>query len=102
VYRRSARQGLSLSFDVSKLPYVGLWLCYGGWPEDSVQPRQYAIAIEPTVAPCNTLAEAQHASSAITLGAGESFGWEIRFKATAPGISFAQFCSLAQAPGCGV
>ena len=93
VYRGSVRQGLTLSFDVGKLPFIGLWLCYGGWPENSVKPRQYAVAIEPTVAPYNTLAEAQQGGSAITLGAGESFGWEIGFKASAPGISFAEFSS---------
>lgn len=97
VYRGSARQGLTLSFDVGKLPYLGLWLCYGGWPDDAAEPRQYAVAIEPTTAPCNTLAKAQNAGSAVTLGAGESFGWEIRLQATAPGMSFAKFCSLSQA-----
>ncbi len=52
-----ARVGLRLRvrFDPAATPYLGLWLCYGGWPEDG-QERQRAIALEPTTAPTDALA----------------------------------------------
>ena len=96
VYRCSVRQGLTLSFDALKLPYLGLWLCYGGWPDKGAEPRQSAVAMEPTNAPCNTLAEAQRTGSALRLGAGESIRWDIRFRVSVAGMSFATFCALSQ------
>ena len=53
------RPGINLSltvrFDPAKTPYLGLWLCYAGWPEGSC-PKQVAIALEPTNAPSDSLA----------------------------------------------
>lgn len=67
------------SFNSKRLPYLGLRLCYGGWPSDGEEPLQYAVALEPTTSACNTLAKAQQTNSAISLKAGETYDWEIRF-----------------------
>jgi galactose mutarotase-like enzyme len=98
IYRSSHRQGIKMTFELDKLPYLGLWICYGGWPENSTQPLQYAVALEPTTAPCGTLDEALRQNLAITLGVGESFAWEIRFQVTAPDISFEEFSSSGRSP----
>ena len=82
IVRRATDQVLSVTFDTCRLPYLGLWICHGGWPDQGTGPRQYAVALEPTTSGCNTLAEAQTAGSAITLGSGASFDWEIRFVIT--------------------
>jgi hypothetical protein len=79
IYREASGQVLEVSFDTSRLPYLGLWLCYGGWPGDGDEPRQYAVALEPTTSPCNTLANAQRTNTAISLTAGETYDWEILF-----------------------
>jgi galactose mutarotase-like enzyme len=79
IYREASGQVLEVSFDTSRLPYLGLWLCYGGWPGDGDEPRQYAVALEPTTSPCNTLASAQRTNTAISLTAGETYDWEILF-----------------------
>jgi len=86
LYRASAGQGIIVSFDTAQLPYLGLWLCYGGWPDPGVEPLQYAVALEPTLAPCGTLLEAQRANLAYVLGPGESLEWSITFQITVPGI----------------
>ncbi|HKS72239.1 MAG TPA: hypothetical protein VJQ82_03520 [Terriglobales bacterium] len=51
IYRASIGQGLTVRFNPRQLPYLGLWLCNGGWPEDAARARQYAVAFEPTAAP---------------------------------------------------
>jgi galactose mutarotase-like enzyme len=85
IYRAEAQQMLTVSFDVERLPCLGLWICYGGWPDQGAGPKQYAVALEPTTSACNDLAEAQRLGSAVTLAAGQSFDWEIRFEIGAPG-----------------
>lgn len=77
--RQASGHVLEVSFDRKRLPYLGLWLCYGGWPSDGTEPLQYAVALEPTTSPCNTLAEAQQTNTAISLKAGEMYDWEILF-----------------------
>jgi galactose mutarotase-like enzyme len=79
IYREASAQVLEVSFDTERLPYLGLWLCYGGWPSDGAEPRQYAAALEPTTSPCNNLVNAQRTNTAISLKAGERCDWEIRF-----------------------
>jgi galactose mutarotase-like enzyme len=80
IYRRAAGQTLDIWFDPQRLPYLGLWLCYGGWPDGGSGPRQYAVALEPTTSACNTLSAAERSGSAVTLDAGKTFDWEIRFR----------------------
>ena len=42
-------------FDPVPVNYLGLWLCYGGWPERE-GPKQMCVAVEPTTAPRDSLA----------------------------------------------
>jgi galactose mutarotase-like enzyme len=79
IYREASAQVLEVSFDTERLPFLGLWLCYGGWPDDSDGPRQYAVGLEPTTSPYNNLSNAQRANTAISLKAGETYDWEILF-----------------------
>ena len=46
--------GVTFRFDPRATPYLGLWLCYGGWPERGE--RQMCVAMEPTTAPTDALA----------------------------------------------
>jgi galactose mutarotase-like enzyme len=85
IYREASGQVLELSFDSERLPFLGLWLCYGGWPNEGNGPFQYAVALEPTTAPCNTLSKAQQISADISLDPGEIFDWEILFSVREPG-----------------
>ena len=53
-------------------PYLGLWICYGGWP-DRPGTKQTCVALEPATAPVDSLAETGPWSR--TLAPGESFSW---------------------------
>jgi galactose mutarotase-like enzyme len=44
-----------VTFDVAATPYLGLWICYGGWPERP-GPKQMCVAMEPSTAPVDSLA----------------------------------------------
>lgn len=84
ILRGATGQVLEVAFDPRQLPYLGLWLCYGGWPDQGTGPKQYAVALEPTTSGCNSLTEAQVMGSAIDLDPGASYQWEIRFAISQP------------------
>ncbi len=46
---------LTVRFDARITPYLGLWLCDGGWPATGER-RQTCVALEPTTAPTDSLA----------------------------------------------
>ncbi len=73
-----ARVGLRLRvrFDPAATPYLGLWLCYGGWPEDGPM-RQRAIALEPTTAPVDALATTGEWSRILQPGATAYWPMEV-------------------------
>ncbi|MGC2617125.1 MAG: hypothetical protein WA354_24030 [Terracidiphilus sp.] len=54
--RPSAGVRLRVKFDAAATPYLGLWICYGGWPERP-GPKQMCVAFEPATAPVDSLAE---------------------------------------------
>jgi galactose mutarotase-like enzyme len=63
---------IRVRFDPAATPYLGLWICYGGWPEQP-GPKQNCVALEPSTAPVDSLALAGPWSR--TLAPGESFAW---------------------------
>jgi galactose mutarotase-like enzyme len=70
--RPSAGVRIQVSFDPSATPYLGLWICYGGWPERP-GPKQVCVALEPATAPVDSLAITGPWSR--TLGPGEWSIW---------------------------
>ncbi len=91
LFRRSVGQGVIVSFDSSRLPYLGIWLCFGGWPVAGAEPKQFAVALEPTTAPCNTLSDSERAGLAIKLAPGCSLEWKLRVDLTLPGLTYQGF-----------
>jgi galactose mutarotase-like enzyme len=53
--RVSAGLRIRVTFDATATPYIGLWICYGGWPEKP-GPKQVCVALEPSTAPVDSLA----------------------------------------------
>jgi galactose mutarotase-like enzyme len=53
--RPSAGVRIKFSFNAAATPYLGLWLCYGGWP-GRPGPKQVCVALEPATAPVDSLA----------------------------------------------
>lgn len=71
------RAGLRIrfQFDTVATPYLGLWICYGGWPEKP-GPKQVCVAMEPSTAPVDSLAVT--GPWARELAPGESFSWPMQ------------------------
>lgn len=63
---------LTVRFEPALTPYLGLWLCYGGWPDGPAK-KQVCVALEPTTAPVDSLAIAGPWSR--TLEIGETVTW---------------------------
>jgi len=63
---------LTVRFEPALTPYLGLWLCYGGWPGGAGK-QQVCVALEPATAPVDSLAIAGPWSR--TLEAGETVTW---------------------------
>ena len=70
--RPSVGLSLTVRFDPSLTPYLGLWLCYGGWPEGDGL-KQVCVAVEPATAPVDSLVESGPWSR--SLEPGETFTW---------------------------
>jgi galactose mutarotase-like enzyme len=70
--RPKAGVRIKVGFDAAATPYLGLWICYGGWPERPGA-KQMCVAMEPATAPVDSLAHTGPWSR--VLGAGESFSW---------------------------
>jgi len=63
---------LTVRFDPALTPYLGLWLCYGGWPEGSGA-KQFCVAPEAATAPVDSLAS--KGPWARSLDPGETVNW---------------------------
>ncbi|HEX5283812.1 MAG TPA: aldose epimerase [Bryocella sp.] len=85
IHRASTSEALEIAFSLDTMPYLGVWLCYGGWHDSEGQP-QYAVALEPTTSPWNTLAEAVANHAAPWLAAGSAISWHISFTVSGPPI----------------
>jgi galactose mutarotase-like enzyme len=70
--RPSAGVTIRVSFDPAATPYLGLWICYGGWPERPGS-KQMCVALEPCTAPVDSLAV--QGTWSRTLCPGEWFSW---------------------------
>jgi galactose mutarotase-like enzyme len=75
LHRRREGIQIRVGFDSVATPYLGLWLCYGGWPERE-GPKQMCVAMEPATAPVDSLAQTGEWSR--VLGPGERYAWHMR------------------------
>ena len=80
--RRTLKTRIEVSFDPQESPFLGLWLCYGGWPSDSAH-RQYCVALEPCMAPMDSLASASAKGYTRKLGAQQKYIWSIAIRVKA-------------------
>ena len=72
--RPKAGVRIKVGFDPVATPYLGLWICYGGWPERP-GPKQVCVALEPATAPVDSLAEKGPWSR--VLAPGDCFCWSM-------------------------
>lgn len=57
IYHPDKDESILFTSNAESTPYIGLWLCYGGWPEESEE-KHYTVAIEPTTSPTDSLKDA--------------------------------------------
>ncbi len=75
--RPAAGVRLTVRFDTALTPYLGLWICYGGWP-DADGLKQVCVAMEPATAPVDSLSRTGPWSR--TLDAGDTFTWPMELE----------------------
>jgi len=69
---------IELRFDPERSPYLGLWICYGGWPENGAR-RQQCIALEACTAEGDSLAVATKQGRARSLPSRAEHRWSLEF-----------------------
>jgi galactose mutarotase-like enzyme len=74
LYKPQANESITFSFDPELVPYLGLWICQGGWPEDRC-PGHHAVALEPSTSRFDSLAEAADHGDCLTLEPGGRRSW---------------------------
>jgi hypothetical protein len=96
LYRKRTGAGLILCFDPSALPFLGLWICSGAWPETGAK-KQYTVALEPTTSNVDSLASADQNGTSRSLVARERCQWrlELRLLEASSPLSFEAFCAQA-------
>ena len=77
IERPSVGLRITIRFSVTHTPYLGLWICYGGWP-DRPGPKQTCVALEPATAPVDSLAQTGPWSRSLAPGA--SFSWPMNIE----------------------
>lgn len=50
-------EGISFHFDPTIIPYLGIWICQGGWPSSRME-KQFTVALEPCTGRPDSLDEA--------------------------------------------
>lgn len=76
LYRADIDETLMFHFDPQKIPYLGLWLCYGGWPEWT-DDKHLTVALEPTNGRPDSLKEAVDRNECASLGPHQSTCWSL-------------------------
>lgn len=71
--------GIEFEWHGDEIPFLGLWLDYGGWPAGA---SQHQIAIEPTTAPTDDLVSAQTTGHERWLNPSESHTWTLSIRLT--------------------
>jgi galactose mutarotase-like enzyme len=90
-YDRASDESILFRFDLARTPYIGLWICQGGWPISEARDGRghYTIALEPCSGLPDSLAEAAKQSECLSLEAGGVERWwlEITLQPGMPVIS---------------
>lgn len=73
--------GLRFDWDGAELAALGVWLDYGGWPEEA---PLHQVALEPTTAAADDLVGAEAIGQARWLEPGKTHQWTVRLTLTDP------------------
>ncbi len=76
LYRRKLDTSIIFNFDERIIPYLGIWLCYGGWPKNNDNPA-YTIALEPTSGRPDSLSDGIKRNEASSIMPEEEKTWSL-------------------------
>jgi hypothetical protein len=74
------QEGITFRFDPRLVPFVGIWICQGGWPTSRAS-KHFTIALEPCLGRPDSLEEAAKRNECVVLGGGESLQWWMEIEA---------------------
>lgn len=72
-------EALTFTWNPAELPHLGLWLCYGGWPEDG-RPGHLTVALEPCTGLPDRLDQAMARRTCATLLPRGRAAWSLRLR----------------------
>jgi hypothetical protein len=78
-------EGIALRFDPQLVPYIGIWICQGGWPTSRTA-KHFTVALEPCSGRPDSLEEAIKRNECAVIRSLESMQWwmEIEVNRGAP------------------
>ena len=76
MYYPDSAESVSFHFDPAIGPYLGIWICEGGWPNP--EDGHYTAALEPCTSRADSLSEAIGRSECPQIRPGERKSWELR------------------------
>lgn len=76
LYRSRIKQGIAIHFHQAELPFLGVWVNAGAWPETAPD-RRLTVALEPATSNFDSLSEAEHDGMANRLAARARQNWTI-------------------------
>lgn len=79
IERKRLNTRIEVRFNADKTPYLGLWLCYGGWPPEQAN-RQQSVALEPCTAPGDSLTVAAANGWTKKLAPLANYEWSISIR----------------------
>jgi galactose mutarotase-like enzyme len=79
IERKGLKRRIELRFDPQESPWLGLWICYGGWPENGAR-RQQCVALEACTAEGDSLAVAAKQGRARSLSPRAEHRWSLEFQ----------------------
>jgi len=100
LYRERLNLGIVLRFDPGQTPFAGLWISHAAWPPGNTRAKQYTVALEPTMAPCDALDRAVALGRAPHLLPQGEFSWPLQFEVygSHTPVRYDEFLKLASTP----
>ncbi len=72
----SSNESICFRFDSEVVPYLGLWICQGGWPNEDT--GHFTVALEPCTSRFDSLSEAIRNQQCELLAPRATKRWELR------------------------
>lgn len=81
LYRHKSNTSVVFHFDEKIIPYLGMWLCYGGWPQNSYK-QAYTVALEPTSGRPDCLSDGIKRNEVSLINPAEEKTWTLSISIT--------------------